>query len=162
MRVYVVRHGEAAIIGGGLERELTPAGVEGAQRAGQLLFAEDPQLLLYSPRLRTTQTARQIESMCHGLEIQESEAVLPPSGCYEVAAVLEEAEARGLNKVVLVSHMPLVAELVAWFLTGSTREYHLPGFPEAGVVCLDMDWIGFEQASLAWYAFPPQFEQKPY
>ncbi len=154
MKLYIVRHGDASAAGSGGERPLTELGLEKAAAAGQLLAAEQPQRVLYSPKLRTRQTAEAIVTACGGIVSAEEQSLLPPSTADDVCAAVEES---GAERIVLVSHMPLVAELVAWFTRGESRDYALPGFPPAGVVALDMNYTGAAEAELEWYAFPPAY-----
>jgi phosphohistidine phosphatase SixA len=55
MKLFIVRHGEAEAVSSSGERGLTSNGLEQAQRVGQLLSSESPELLLYSPKLRARQ-----------------------------------------------------------------------------------------------------------
>jgi phosphohistidine phosphatase len=156
MRVYVVRHGDAAATEDESgERPLTDAGIEEALSAGGLLSRESPQYILCSPKLRTRQTAERIAAACENAELLEDESLLPPSSGNSVAAAIDRC---GGEAVVLVSHLPLVAELVAWFCTGDERDYALSGFPPGGVIALDMEHCGIGAAELSWHAFPPDFE----
>lgn len=159
MKLYIVRHGEAAAARTDGERPLTPKGVLQAREAGKLLFAQDPQLILFSPKLRTRETASQIVAMCHGAESAVENALLPPATVYDVAGALEIAEQRGMQRIVMVSHLPLVEELVSWLVDGDFREYSLPGFPPAGIVALDTEFVGPDTSRLEWYAFPPEFSR---
>ena len=160
MKVYVLRHGEAGAAATDGERELTPAGLEQARKAGHLFQPEQAQLLLFSPRLRTRQTADQVLSVCAGLPSSARQSLLPPSTVDDVAADLEAAQAAGDNSLILVSHLPLVAELAGWLLTGDRADYRLPGYPPAGIVALEMDDVGPGAARLLWYAFSPDFEKR--
>ena len=159
MKLYIVRHGEASAAADGDEPALTATGIEQARAAGQILFAEDPGLLLHSPKLRARQTASQILALCPTAS-QEVACLLPSATAYDVAATLEVVEAEGVESVVLVSHLPLVAELAAWFVDGDPTESRLPGFTPAGIVALDVDYIGPQEARLDWYAFSPGFDKK--
>ena len=154
MRVYVVRHGEADSAAEG-ERPLTELGVEQALTAGALLSRESPQKILCSPKLRTRQTAESIAEACEDADLLEEDSLLPPSSGNAVAAAIDRCDA---ESIILVSHLPLVAELVAWFCTGDERAFTLPSFPTAGVVALEMEECGLGQAELAWHAFPPDYE----
>jgi phosphohistidine phosphatase len=161
VKLYIVRHGEAsAATGSGDEPGLTATGLEQAKQAGQLLFAEDPGLLLHSPKLRARQTAQQILALCPAATSQEAGCLLPSATAYDVAGVLEVVEAEGVESVVLVSHLPLVAELVGWFVDGDPSESRLPGYTPAGIVALDTRYIGPQEARLLWYAFAPEFDRK--
>jgi phosphohistidine phosphatase len=161
VKLYIVRHGEAsAATGAGDEPGLTATGLEQAKQAGQLLFAEDPALLLHSPKLRARQTAQQISALCTAAVSQEAGSLLPSATAYDVAATLEVIESEGVEAVVLVSHLPLVAELVAWFVDGDPAASRLPGYSPAGIVALELKYIGPQEARLLWYAFAPEFDKK--
>lgn len=157
MRVYIVRHGDAVSPPGGGERELTQRGHAEAQAAGQLLAEQGFDYVLYSPRQRTLQTALHIVDAVGDVGSAEDTSLLPPSSEKQVAAAIERTAASSL---VLVSHLPLVADLVGWFISGDARDYPLPGFPPAGIVALDMEIAGQGMATLAWHAFPPEFVQR--
>ena len=157
MRVYVVRHGDAMPPLGGGERALTEHGIQNANDAGRLLASEGFDFLLYSPKLRTRQTRDCILAAADAVDNREDLSLLPPSTEQSVA---DAVEACGGQSVVLVSHLPLVAELVGWFVAGDPAYYPLPGFPPAGIVALDMDIVGQGMATLAWHAFPPDFSQQ--
>ena len=154
MRVYIVRHGDALVPPGGSERALTERGHRDAASAGELLEAQGIDAVLYSPKLRTRETAQHILDAVGDIPAAVSDTLLPPSTGQEVVAAIE---ALGVERIVLVSHMPLVAYLVGWFTSGDYSDFRLPGFPEAGVVALDMDLAGQGMATQAWYAFPPEF-----
>jgi phosphohistidine phosphatase len=161
VRLYIVRHGEAsAATGSGDEPGLTATGLEQARLAGQLLFAEDPGLLLHSPKLRAWQTAQQIHALCPAATSQEVGCLLPSATAYDVMAALEVVESQGVEAIVLVSHLPLVAELVGWFVHGDLADSRLPGFTPAGVVALELKYIGPEEGRLLWYALAPEFDKK--
>ncbi len=157
MRVYVVRHGDAAPPRGGGERALTDHGTQNANDAGRLLAEEGFDYLLCSPKLRTRQTRDCILATFGSVESREELSLLPPSTEQSVADAVQTC---GGQSVVLVSHLPLVAELVGWFTTGDPRDYRLMGFPPAGIVALDMEVVGQGVATLAWHAFPPEFDKQ--
>jgi phosphohistidine phosphatase len=156
MRLFVVRHGEALARGGG-ERSLTPRGEIDADAAGELLAEEGIERLLHSPKLRTRQTASRILGAVGVVRTDEESSLLPPSDWQSVADAVERT---GAERVVLVSHLPLVAELVGWFSSGRPADYPLPGFPSGGIVALDMDICGRGMAEIAWYAFPPGYRRE--
>ena len=160
MKVFILRHGEAgrAATDGG--RELTANGVEQALQAGLLLKPEAAQTLLYSPKTRTRQTAEQVASLCPQLSCQESLSLLPPATVEDIADVLEDLEKAGSTAVILVSHIPLVAQLAGWLMNGDTSAYELPGYPPASIVALEMEQVGPAAADLLWYALSPDFEKR--
>ena len=155
MRLYIVRHGEA-MNQGGPERSLTPQGAAEVDIAGLLLAAESVERVLYSPKLRTRQTTERILAAVGEVPAAEEMSLLPPSSYRQVAGAAESA---GVERLVLVSHLPLVAELVGWFCSGHPADYPLPGFPSGGIVALDMEIPECGVASLAWYAFPPDYQR---
>jgi phosphohistidine phosphatase len=157
MRLYVVRHGDAVVPPGGRERSLTPRGERDAEAAGELLAQQGLDYLLHSPKLRAHQTAELILEAFDGLGHAAAPSLVPPS---TGQLVVEAVERTGARRVALVSHMPLVAYLVGWFTSGEYSHYPLPGFPEAGIVALDADIPARGLASVAWYAFPPDYTQQ--
>ena len=156
MRLYIVRHGEA-LNQGGSERSLTPRGEADIDKAGRLLAEQSVDGVLYSPKLRTRQTAARILDAVGDVPAEPESSLLPPSSWRRIAEVVQAAADSGANRLVLVSHLPLVAELVGWFSNGDPGDYRLPGFPSGGIVTLDMDIVGRGMSDLAWYAFPPEY-----
>lgn len=122
--------------------------------------AEQPQLLLFSPKLRARQTAEEVQSLCVGIAATGTDSLRPSAAISDVHKLLEEAQAAGNERVILASHLPLVAELTAWLLTGDRGDYALPGYPPAGLVALQLDVVGPAAAQLLWYAFTPDFEKR--
>ena len=156
MRLYIMRHGEA-LSQGGAERSLTPRGETEVARAGRLLAGEGIDCLLHSPALRTRQTASLVLDAVGDIPHAVEESLVPPTGWQRVA---DAAESTGADRLVLVSHLPLVAELVGWFTGGHPADYALPGYPSGGIVTLDMELCGRGMAELSWYAFPPAYERR--
>jgi phosphohistidine phosphatase len=154
MRLYVVRHGEARAQGA-RERSLTPRGETEVDAAARLLAGESVDTVLYSPSLRTRQTATRLLDALGEVRSAEEASLLPPSSFQRVADAVEHS---GGDRLVLVSHLPLVAELVGWFRSGDPSEYPLAGFPSGGIVALDMEFPACGLGSIAWHAFPPGYE----
>lgn len=155
MRLYLMRHGEA-MLQGGRERSLTARGEIEVDSAGALLATEGVQRILYSPALRTRQTTERVLSVMGPLPAAEETSLLPPSTYRQVA---QAADSAGVDRLLMVSHLPLVAELVGWFRSGDPADYPLPGYPSGGMVALDMEFPECGQAEIAWYAFPPAYQR---
>jgi phosphohistidine phosphatase SixA len=155
MRLYIVRHGEARAQGAG-ERSLTLRGETEVDAAGRLLAGEAVDTVLFSPKLRTRQTAMRLLDAVGEVRSGEEAGLLPPTSCQRVA---DAVEGYGGNRLVLVSHLPLVAELVGWFRSGDASDYPLAGFPSGGIVALDLEYPACGQGSIAWHAFPPGYER---
>jgi phosphohistidine phosphatase len=122
MRLYVVRHAEAAPGSPDELRALTPEGHEQARELGRRLRAEGvaPDAVLSSPLLRARETARDL-----GLgEPEPSDRLAPGATVDDVRAAIA---GRG-ETVVVVGHQPDCGRVAA-ALTGGPE----PPFPAAGV-----------------------------
>jgi phosphohistidine phosphatase len=130
VRLFIVRHAEAA---GGQPDELRPltdAGREQARRVGKQ-FAEDgirPDAVLSSPLLRARETAGEIAKAV-GVEAKPDERLAPGAEPDDVRAA---ASGRG-ETVVVVGHQPDCGRAAA-ALSGGPE----PAFPPAGVFAVDV------------------------
>ena len=127
MRVFLVRHAEAAPGESDDLRPLTPAGRDAARALGERLAAEQPAAVLSSPLLRARETAKLIARAC-GLEAATDERLAPGA----TADLLREAAAAASGAVVAVGHQPDCSEIVLE-LTGRDVS-----FPPAGVAELEL------------------------
>ena len=127
MRLYIVRHAEAAPGSPDELRALTPHGHEQARDLGRRLRDEGvrPDAILTSPLLRARETARDL-----GLGDGEPDERLAPGAT--VDDIRAAAAGRG-ETVVVVGHQPDCGRAVA-ALTGGPE----PAFPAAGVVAVDL------------------------
>jgi phosphohistidine phosphatase len=126
MRLYLVRHAEAAPGTPDELRTLTPQGREQAQRLGERLRDDgvSPDAILSSPLLRARETATAL-----GLGPTEPDERLAPGAT--VDDVRAAVAGRG-EVVVVVGHQPDCG-LVTAALTGEERK-----FPPAGVAEIDL------------------------
>jgi phosphohistidine phosphatase len=127
VRLYIVRHAEAAPGSPDELRALTPEGHEQARALGRRLRDEGvrPDAILTSPLLRARETAE-------GLGLGDSEPnkrLAPGATVDDVRAVVA---GRG-ETVVVVGHQPDCGRVAA-ALTGGPK----PPFPAAGVVAVDL------------------------
>ena len=156
MRIYVLRHGEAARTVANEEQSLTAAGRQQVATVGELLQKLPlPQAIVHSPKLRACQTAAIVAEYLPGLALQQTAELVPESTPERVESLLLDLN---IDCVLLVSHLPLVAELVGWLSNGGSNDYDLPGYPPAGLVALDAEVPARGCANQAFYAWPPQFE----
>ena len=127
MRLYIVRHAEAAPGSPDELRALTPHGHEQARELGRRLRDEGvrPDAILTSPLLRARETAKDL-----GLGDSEPDDRLAPGATVE--DVRASVAGRG-ETVVVVGHQPDCGRAVA-ALTGGLE----PAFPAAGVVAVDL------------------------
>ncbi len=130
MRLFIVRHAEAAQGEPDDLRPLTEAGREQARRLGQR-FADDgirPDAVVSSPLLRARETAAAI-ARAVGIDAEADERLAPGAEPEDVRAV---ASGRG-ETVVVVGHQPDCSRTVA-ALSGGPE----PPFPPGGVVAVEV------------------------
>lgn len=130
MRLYLVRHAQAAE---GQPDELRPLTAEGRQQAralGERLRAEDasPEVVLTSPLLRARETGGELARALDA-ETEPDERLAPGATLDDVRAAIA---GRG-ERVVVVGHQPDCSQIAA-ALTGSE-----PAFPPAGLAVLELD-----------------------
>jgi phosphohistidine phosphatase len=127
VRVFLVRHAEAAPGEPDELRRLTAAGRDAARALGDRLAQVQPSAVVSSPLLRARETAELIARACK-LEATTAESLAPGA----TADLLRES-ARGKGEtVVAVGHQPDCSEIV-FELTGREAT-----FPPAGVAELDL------------------------
>ena len=131
MRIYLVRHAEAAPGEPDESRRLTPQGRDQARAVGERLAAASPPpaAVLTSPLLRARETAELIAAPL-GLEAEPDERLRPGATAEDVRAALS---ARG-DAVVVVAHQPDCGNIAA-ALTGGAE----PAFPPAGMAEIDLE-----------------------
>ncbi|MGI9111161.1 MAG: phosphohistidine phosphatase SixA [Gaiellaceae bacterium] len=132
MRVFLVRHAEAAPGHPDELRPLTSAGREQARALGERLAAVAPAVVLSSPLLRARETAAAI-ARATGAELRIDERLAPGA---TLAALLEAVH--GLPEplatpLVAVGHQPDCGEIAAALTSGEP-----PSYPPAGVAELDL------------------------
>jgi phosphohistidine phosphatase len=130
VRLYLVRHAEAASGEPDDLRPLTASGRETARALGARLAAEgaSPSAVLSSPLLRARETAAEL---CRALacEPETDERLAPGATADAVRAVVA---GRG-DEVVVIGHQPDCSEIAAE-LSGCPK----PAFPPGGVFALDL------------------------
>ena len=117
MRLFLVRHAEAAPGEPDALRPLTPAGQATARALAERLAAEHLDAVLSSPLLRARQTAEQI-ARAAGLAAEVDERLAPGA---TAADVREAVSGRG-ETVVTVGHQPDCSEIFL-DLTGEGRKF---------------------------------------
>ena len=127
MRVFLVRHAEAAAGEPDELRRLTAAGRDAARALGERLAEKRPAAVVSSPLLRARETADLIARACQ-LEPTTDDNLAPGA---TTDALREATNGKG-EIVVAIGHQPDCSEIV-FELTG--REV---SFPPAGVAELDL------------------------
>jgi phosphohistidine phosphatase len=131
MRLYLVRHAEAAPGEPDELRSLTPEGREQARSLGERLRGEKaaPAVILTSPLLRARETGGELAKALD-VESEPDERLAPGASVDDVQAAIE---GRG-DQVVVVGHQPDCGQIAA-ALTGGPE----PRFPSGGLVVLELD-----------------------
>jgi phosphohistidine phosphatase SixA len=131
MRLYLVRHAEAAPGDPDELRPLTPEGREQARRLAERLRGERaaPAVILTSPLLRARETGDEL-ARALDVDTEADERLAPGASVDDVHAAIE---GRG-DEVVVVGHQPDCGQVAA-ALTGGPE----PSFPAGGLVVLDLD-----------------------
>jgi phosphohistidine phosphatase SixA len=107
VRLFLVRHAEAAPGEPDDLRPLTPGGREVARTLGQKLAGEQPDAVVSSPLLRARETAEQI-ARAAGIEAEADDRLAPGATAEDVKAALA---GRG-ETVVAVGHQPDCSTIV--------------------------------------------------
>lgn len=126
------------------ERELTAAGRAACRAAAapieQFLGVWSPIAIYHSPYLRTTQSAGELKgSFAEDPALRACDELL---GENTPQRVLDWIERESLSSVVLLSHQPLVSQLVALLVDGdssSLAAQHYPMSP-AAFACLEYEY----------------------
>jgi len=117
VRVFLVRHAEAAPGEPDALRPLTPAGHDTARALAAVLVREHPDVVVTSPLRRARETAAAIAEAA-GLEAVPDDGMAPGA---TVASLREAVAGRGAT-VVAVGHQPDCGNIVEE-LTGERRPF---------------------------------------
>jgi phosphohistidine phosphatase len=117
MRLFLVRHAEAAPGEPDELRPLTPAGRTVARDLGERLASEHPDAVVSSPLLRARETAEQIARAAR-LTPEADERLAPGATADDLQAAVAD---RG-ETVVAVGHQPDCSAIVL-ALTGRERDF---------------------------------------
>ncbi|MEH6583033.1 MAG: hypothetical protein V7754_13925 [Halioglobus sp.] len=163
MIVTILRHGEAGAAAVDAERELTPAGIDDISFGSHhfrdvcgLRGLPAPELILHSAWLRTTETADILARLFPQAQVQADAALLPSgriAGVTQMLSLLEKSKTP--SHVVLVSHQPLVSDLVDFYIG---LPHSAPPLPPGGLVTVSMDVPAQSCAKLLFWAVPPEYE----
>jgi phosphohistidine phosphatase len=107
VRLFLVRHAEAASGDPDDLRPLTPGGREAARALGERLAVEQPDAVLSSPLLRARETAEQI-ARAAGIEPEPDDRLAPGATAEDVRAAVA---GRG-ETIVAVGHQPDCSTIV--------------------------------------------------
>lgn len=165
LEICLVRHADAVDADGreipnDFQRPLSGKGETQAKLLGKALAAIGwkPGILLHSPLVRTTQTARLMAKGANKMDVSwQEESFGPLASGAGAGTILENLRKRGdSGRVVLVGHMPEMAEVAAWLLGAEPAAVH---FPKAGAMLLSCP-LGIQQglARMEWFTNPEWHE----
>lgn len=146
--LFIMRHGQAqARAPSDAERSLTVRGEKDVEQMANDLISELSELdqVWVSPYRRARQTAAIInQALGRGAEPTVTELLTPDADLEALCAQLQVCEEEHL---LLVSHMPLVGDLIH-YLTGAEPGRYNMG--TASVACLTMDVVAAGLGELSW------------
>lgn len=141
MRLFILRHGQAeAFAASDAERELVAAGRSELQRVVRASANELSAVskLWVSPLRRAQQTADVVTDLLGPIPRETSDLLLPESSVSHALEMLEGLEA---SSYLLVSHQPLVGELVN-ALCGKAQGYYPMGTAALANIELEHPAVG--------------------
>jgi phosphohistidine phosphatase SixA len=162
MILTVWRHGEAGRAARDYERTLTDRGCDdigfGAQQFHghcQARRLPDVGLILFSPWIRTRQTADIISGVfAHAQSVQETR-IQPGAGPDDACDAVREAQEKGNTEhLLLVSHQPLVSRLIDGLLGDPGR---VPPLSSGGLAVLELAVAAPGAAGLDFWSLPPEY-----
>ncbi|PXY91333.1 phosphohistidine phosphatase SixA [Gilliamella apis] len=137
MKVCIMRHGEAGFAASSdASRTLTDYGLKQACQAGLWLNQQNFKfdLGLVSPYLRAQQTFTELSSHCRVSQLETDNLLVPGGSPSHIADLLMTLPDRGIENVIIVSHLPLVGYLV----NELCPDVSPPMFPTAAIACVDL------------------------
>lgn len=159
MQLLIVRHGEAQpYAGSDAERSLTPRGMEQAAAAGQCLAQLQVgfDAVWVSPYRRAQQTADILlpAAAVDTRHKQTVSGITPEDAPEQVLKLLQSA---GVERLMMVSHQPLVSGLAGLLLSGHTHAG--PTMGTASMVYLQCDMLQPGCGELLWLRHAPSYER---
>lgn len=152
MQLFLMRHGDAGFnAASDRERVLTESGRYHTNLMSAWLSQQVSEfdLVLLSPYLRVQQTWQELSQHFPAPRKMQVLDDIVPSGDPRTASdlILAYAEQYKADKVLVLSHMPLLGYLVSELVAGVEP----PLFPTSGIALIDKHG---EQASLSWQQAP--------
>jgi phosphohistidine phosphatase len=164
MILTIWRHGAAEKGVNDRLRELTSSGRDdvrfGGHRFHEACIAWNiprPHRILHSPLVRTAQTAEIIAATFTHATVTAVAALQPGSDVAAVDALVCDFNKSDSDKqhTLLVSHQPLVSELVDYYLGGGSS---VPFLAPGGLVTLSLELLAPHCGAVQFWAMPPAYE----
>ncbi|MCR8922930.1 phosphohistidine phosphatase SixA [Dasania sp. GY-MA-18] len=157
MEIVILRHGQAeGYATSDASRNLTERGKADALRAGACLAELGLQFdaLWVSPYVRAQQTAQQLLTSLPDLQIVSLDMLTPES---DLKSVFDFIHRSGLQRVLLVSHQPLVSDLVAYM---TEPNGYGPAMAPASMACVENKHGLPGCGELRWLRHAPEFARE--
>lgn len=151
MQIFILRHGEAdPFKQPDCQRQLTGRGVLETQDIlqRQLTSLESVTQIWASPYVRAQETAKLVTKLLPHLQIQTTDLLVPEADPLRLARAIQESE---IEKVLLVSHQPLVGVFLDW-LAGLEPGSHRLG--TSALSCVEVEMMGADCGELQWVVQP--------
>ena len=149
MKLFLMRHGEASFDALTDEsRELTERGVLQSDQMGTRLSVYPISLVLVSPYIRTQHTWKQVQPhLSKDVQVHILDELKPNTDVTQASHMIEVyCDQYGAEDVLVISHMPILGELVCEF----GPQFSPTSFVPASVVELD-SWKVGEAKQLEFY-----------
>ncbi|MGK0442727.1 MAG: phosphohistidine phosphatase [Pseudohongiellaceae bacterium] len=155
MDIVILRHGQAeGYTTSDAQRSLTDRGVRYSEQAGKCLAKLGLEFdgVWVSPYVRTQQTAEQVLKSYPELAIHSQPQLTPETNPDLVFDLIKQS---GLERLLIISHQPLVGGLVALLADASTS-YRCPLSP-ASMVYISNKHMLHRCGELNWLRHAPEF-----
>ncbi len=160
MLVSIWRHAEAEPGSPDRERVLTERGHRDLDKGAPGFVAElqrrgldKPGRILFSPWRRTSQTAQAIAAPLDTPELKPLDALIPGADPIAVDAALQTLTEEAIH-IVLVSHQPLVSDVVDHWLG---TQGQVPAFAPGAYAVIELPVAAAGCGSLLWWCSPPEY-----
>ena len=157
MNIVVLRHGQAeGYAQTDAQRHLTDRGLRDTEQAGKCLASLGLQFddVWVSPYVRTQQTAKQVLKSYPQLEVNTQDILTPESNPQVVFDAIKHS---GLDDLLIISHQPLVGELLALLVDPKTS-YQSPMSPASMAYVHNQHKLP-ACGELAWLRHAPEFNR---
>lgn len=157
MNVLILRHGQAeGYAQTDAQRNLTERGLRDTEQAGKCLQSLGLEFddVWVSPYVRTQQTAEQVLKSYPELEVNTQDIFTPES---DPKAAFDAIKHSGLDNLLIISHQPLVGELVA-LLAEPKISYQSPMSP-ATMAFIHNEHMLPACGELLWLRHAPEFQR---
>ena len=145
MKLWIMRHGQAhAMADSDPQRTLTARGHQEVREMAIELIDQPLEAILASPYTRAQQTAAEVVDVTGYRRAVATVPWLTPDD--EPMVVLDYLAERSEKELLLVSHQPLVSQLISLLVEGN-RQGHYP-MATASLACLELDFPAAGVASL--------------